>query len=198
MTTLYLDPTPVVIVPPASEPVSLAEARLHLRMDADNTVDDGLIQALITSAREMAEHETGRSLMAQTLELAFDEFPEFAIKLARPPVMSMVSITYIDTLGVSTVLSPLLYSLDAINTPGYVMPAQGTSWPWAMDTANAVRVRYIAGYGDATAVPKSIKQWMLLNIGTMYEHRMTLDKGNVIELPTRYAGRMLDPYRYYS
>ena len=198
MTTLYVDPTPIVVVPPATEPVSLAEARLHLRMDSDNTADDSIISALITSAREMAEHETGRSLVAQTLELAFDEFPEFAIRLARPPVLSVVSITYIDLAGTPTVISPLLHSLESINAPGYVMPAQGSSWPFAMDTANAVRVRYVAGYGDAAAVPKSIKQWILLNIGTMYEHRMTVDRASVAELPMRYADRMLDPYRFYS
>ena len=41
-----------------AEPVTLEEARLHLRVD--HTDEDALIGSLIIAARELAEHETGR------------------------------------------------------------------------------------------------------------------------------------------
>ena len=52
-----------VITAVAIEPVTLAEARLQLRMTVDDTAaDDPLINVLITAAREFAEHYTGRAL----------------------------------------------------------------------------------------------------------------------------------------
>ena len=61
--------------PPSAEPLSLAEAKLHLRVGADITEDDGLIAALIVTARQQAEHRTGRALVSQQWRYAIDAFP---------------------------------------------------------------------------------------------------------------------------
>jgi len=42
-----------LVTPPVDEPVTLAEAKLHLRVDFDE--DDALILALISAARQAAE-----------------------------------------------------------------------------------------------------------------------------------------------
>jgi len=44
----------------ATEPVTLTEAKSHLRVIG--TTDDTFITALISSARDFAEHYTGRAL----------------------------------------------------------------------------------------------------------------------------------------
>ena len=77
------------IAAPASEPLALADAKAHCRVD--HTDDDALITALIVAAREQAEHETGRALVTQTWELVHDAFPE-AFVLRKPPVASVTSI----------------------------------------------------------------------------------------------------------
>ena len=51
-----------VITAVATEPVTSTEAKAHVRVIG--TTDDTLIAALISSAREFAEHYTGRALAA--------------------------------------------------------------------------------------------------------------------------------------
>jgi len=89
-----------VITAVTAEPVSLADAKLHLRLDdiGGSHPHDALVTSLISSAREFAEHYTGRALAQQTLEVALDSFPNGdTIDLPRPPVASVTSIKYDDS-----------------------------------------------------------------------------------------------------
>ena len=184
------------IAAPASEPLDLATAKLHCRVDG--TDEDALITALIVAAREQAEHETGRALITQTWELVLDAFPE-AFVLRKSPVQSVTSLKYLDSAtGAEQTLDPADYLLDKDSEPGYVVPAYGKAWPYSREVPNAVRVRYVCGYGLAVAVPQAIKQWMLLAIGTMYENRATSGAGQVYNIPDRFWSGLLDPYRLYE
>ena len=103
-----------LVTPPAEEPVSLTEAKLHLRVDFAE--DDALITALITAARQAAETITGRQLVTARWKMTLDSFPGptltsilagqafslpgHAILLHKCPVQSIVSIQYLDTAGV--------------------------------------------------------------------------------------------------
>jgi len=145
-----------LITAPAIEPVTLAEAKVQCRVDTDLTAEDDLLSALISTAREMAEHEIGRALINQTWERVLDAFPAAEIELGMPPVSSIVSVTYIDAAGDSQTLASAAYTLEPDLLPGWLLPAEGYEWPDTLDTANAVRVRFVAGYGDsAPNVPAS-------------------------------------------
>lgn len=175
---------------PASEPVTLTEAKAHLRVDG--TDDDTYITALIVAAREGAENMTRRALMTQTWELTLDAFPD-AFELIRVPVQSVTSITYDDPDGISTVLSSSLYSLDNADDAGlaYVVPAYNTTWPSTQDSINAVKLRYVSGYANAASVPQQIKSWMLLRVGLLYEHRESVIAGvPIAKVP--YIDSLLD------
>ena len=81
-----------------------------------------------------------------------------AIELPRAPVLAVTSVKYINTSGVETTLAPSAYALDKDSEPGWLLPAYDTDWPEARDTANAVRVRYTAGFGTAaTDVPQPLR-----------------------------------------
>lgn len=182
----------IIITPPATEPVSLAEARLHLKVDS--TDDDTLITALIVAAREQAEHRTGRAMITQTLEKVLDAFPA-DIELPMPPAISITSVKYLDTSGVEQTLASDQYSLDSDSEPGWLTPAYGVTWPATYSAPNAVRVRYTAGYGAASDVPQSIKSWMLLAIGTLYDHRNPVIVGTIVQdLPRDFLAALLDRY----
>jgi uncharacterized phiE125 gp8 family phage protein len=159
-----------LITPPSTYPVTLAEAKLHCRVDIAD--DDALITAFITAATETAEQKTGRAIMSQTWELTLDAFPD-TLELTRVPVQSITSVKYYDTAGVQQTVSNTLYALDATDDFGFahISPVYAGVWPTTRDQINAVAVRYVAGYADAASVPQSIKNWILLMVSTMYEPR---------------------------
>lgn len=181
-----------LITPPTVEPITLAEARSHLRVT--HTDEDALITALITAARADAENELQRSLITQTREIARDAFPD-AIELTFGPVIAVTSVKFDDLAGIEQTLDPATYRLDTFRLTGRLVPDPEYSWPETRQHVNAVRVRYTAGYGPAaTDVPAPIRQWILLRIGTLFEHRESVAAGvTVATVP--YVDRLLDPYR---
>ena len=157
-----------LVTGPTTEPLTLTEAKAHLRVTT--TDDDTYIAALIVAAREAAEQRTGRALFTQTWLRTLDSFPD-AIVLRRSPIQSVSFVKYVDTAGTLQTLAPAAYAVDTENEPGWVVPAYGYSWPVTYSTINAVTVQYLAGWSSAGAIPQTIKQWMLMRIGALYEIR---------------------------
>lgn len=185
-----------IITAPTAEPITLAEAKIHLRVDDDLTGEDALIEALIVAARQGAEQITGRALMPQVLELALDDFPD-EIVLPRPPLASVSSVKYLDANETLQTLSSDRYLIDDYSQPSKIVPAYGETWPSALDRENSVLVRYTAGYANAAAVPQEIKAWMLLRIGALYENRESVAAGAALsELP--FVDRLLDAYKVWG
>ena len=115
--------------PPSAEPLSLAEAKLHLRVDADITEEDGLIAALIVTARQQAEHRTGRALVSQQWRLGLDQFPDDSLELPKPKLVSVQSVTYLDSNGTRQTLAGGDYEVITDELVGRLVPAFGKSWP---------------------------------------------------------------------
>ena len=163
---------------------------------------------LIASARAAVENELHRYLVTQTLDAYFDAFPTYpnerfsgisrAFRL--PPLQSVSSITYVDTDGVTQTLAADQYLVDAKSQPGRIEPAYGVSWPSTREQANAVIVRFIAGYGAAAAVPQCIKNWMLIRIKTLWENREQIVVGTngMVEIPPAFVNSLLDSERVYG
>lgn len=188
-----------LITAPTSEPVTLAEAKAHLRVEIAD--DDLLIGSMITAAREAAEHITQRSLMLQTWELALDAFPSpaYGIRLPKPPFVSISAVSYIDADGELQTMPEADYQVGQHSEPASLRPAYGTAWPAARNQADAVIVRYVAGYPDASRVPAQVKAWMLLRIGTLYENRESIVNGTISQdLAGRFVGGMLDAYKVWG
>jgi uncharacterized phiE125 gp8 family phage protein len=179
---------------PAAEPVTLTEAKAHLRVE--HTSDDTLITALIVAARTHAEAFTRRAFVTQTWDYFADAFPEDdgAILLPLPKVQSVSSISYVDDNGTTQVWSSSNYLVDVESEPARVTPAYDVSWPTTREQINAVTIRFIAGYGNAAAVPQAIKQAMLLIIGHLYEHREAVSDFEVFAVP-QAAEYLLWPHR---
>jgi hypothetical protein len=159
-----------LVTPPAAEPVTLTEARLHCRIDS--TAEDALLSMWITAAREEAEVFTQRTIPAQTWKISLDRFPFYdgssqprystlgvgayewlearRIRLPRPPLVSVSGITYVDTFGNLQTLDPTLYLASADREPGTIEPAYGQVWPVSRYQADSVLIQYVAGWPCTT------------------------------------------------
>lgn len=193
----------VSVTPPAATPISVAEAKLHLRVDHD--ADDGLIDALVQAAAGHIDGRDGwlgRCLMPQTWDLVLEKFPTGGIRIPLAPLLEIESVKYIDDAGVTQTVAPEGYRVDDANVPGWVVPV-ATGWPVAGDTINAVRVRFRAGYeGQETdsppgpnGVPAPIKAALKLLVGHWYANREAVNVGNIVsDLPWAVSA-LLTPYR---
>lgn len=188
-----------LITAPSLEPITLAEAQAHCRVDAG--ADDALLAIYIQAAREQAEGLLFSALISQTWEQTLDAFPaDGDIKLLKPPVQSITSVTYIDSAGDLQTMANDAYVLDAATSPGWLLPADGTEWPATDDVINAVTIRFVAGFGATAAdVPANIRAWLLLTIAQLYDQRAAADaSGKVAALPGRFVDGLLDPWRQYG
>ena len=190
-----------LITAPAVEPVTLAEAKAHLRVD--HTAEDALIAMYLQAARQDCEEWTARAFVTQTWELVLDKFPADEILLPRPPLQSVESVKYDDAAGQETTLATTEYDVDSASQPGWVVPVT-TGWPTStFEGINSVRIRYVAGYlmpdspADLTsAIPGSIKAAILLHLGRLYENREDVVVGTVVNaMPIGTAEYLLRPYR---
>ena len=154
---------------PAVEPVTLTEAKLHLRVD--HTDDNSLITILIQAAREITEQHLGRSLITQSRTVKLDYFPRCnEITVPYGPLVSVTTLKYYDEDEVQQTMSSTLYWVDASSDIGRIRVKD--AWPGTYDMPNAVEVIYVAGYGAAGSnVPQAIKAAILLIVGHLYENR---------------------------
>ncbi|MGO4304196.1 head-tail connector protein [Cupriavidus sp. RAF12] len=183
-----------VIAPVDAEPVTLAEAKGHIKVV--DAAEDADIAAMIATAREFAEHYTGRALASQTLEMALDEFPgsRGCIDLDMPPVASVTSIKYTDAAGVEQTVPANAYSLSLYGASRRVSPAYSVCWPITQCIADAVRIRYVTGY---QALPKAARSAILLLVGHLYENRQTVSAMKLEEIPLG-ARSLLDTIKIWG
>lgn len=185
-----------LVTGPAVEPVSVSEAKSHLRVDISD--DDTLIGTLITVARTHVEQHLRRALVTQVWDLVLDCFPGAVLRLPLPPLASVTSITYTDVDGNGGTVSAGDYLVDVDEEPGRVVLKSAATWPAVvLREAAGVRVRFSAGYGAAADVPEPIKQAILLLVGSLYENRedvLVAQGVTVMRIPFGVQA-LLMPYR---
>jgi uncharacterized phiE125 gp8 family phage protein len=156
--------------PPVVEPVSLAEAKAHLRVT--HVDDDSLISTLIVSARRRVEVRTGLRLITQGWSQFLDCWPIGGlVELEVNPVSSLSDVIIYGDTDTASNIDPAHYFLDATSNPPRVVFRQGRTPSPPGRRAKGIEIRFIAGFGLAAAVPVDLKQAVLLLVADSYAHR---------------------------
>ncbi len=182
-----------VITPPLIEPVSLAEVKAQIGIQATDTEHDALITRRIKEAREWAENYTGRAFITQTREIRWDKF---AYEHELPSALTVVSVKYIDEDGTEQTLGSNYFFLDTYAFIPEVYAGWSVLWPSTREERNAVRIQYTAGYGPlSTDVPTLIKEAIILLVGHWMNFQPQSEHG-ISRIP--YAVRdILDTFKLH-
>lgn len=160
----------LLTTPPVAEPLSLAEAKAHLRVPHGD--DDVFISTLITSARRRIETRTGLRLVTQGWSQFLDCWPPFGmVDLALNPILSVGDVLIYGEDDTPSTIDPAHYLLDATSRPPRVVFRQGRSPSPPGRRAKGIEIRVIAGFGNASNVPQELKQAMLLVVADAFAHR---------------------------
>lgn len=194
---------PVLVTPPADVPVTLAEAKAHLRVE--HAEDDAFITAKVAAAVAHLDGLSGvlgRCLMTQTWRFDFDGFPDDrALRLVFPDIVrtgdDVPVVTYRDLAGAVQTLDAAAYHAIEDARGSALRLASGASWPETSDHPAAVSVTASFGYADAASVPGPLKAAVLEMVGDLYRFRETAVIGvTAAAIPmSADVERMIRPYR---
>lgn len=189
----------VLATGPTVEPVSVAEAKAHCRVDT--TDDDTLLGNLIKGARQYVESicQPRRALISQTWKLVLDRWPvSNTLELGVAPLASVSSVKYTDEDGVETTFSSSNYLVDTYSEPGRLRLKADASWPSVtLQALNGLVVTFTAGYGASSSyVPETFRQAILLLVGNWYENREAQAVSGAVPKALAFAvDALVAPYR---
>ena len=179
---------------PALEPVTLAEAKAHLRVDG--SAEDVLISSLIMTSRLHIEAALGLALINQSWKLIRDAWPAgSSVKIPIRPVQSVTQARVLAADGTPTTMSAADYVLEGQGVPPRFVRT-GLTWPVPGRVAAGIEISFVAGYGAAPSdVPAPIRQALLMLVGHWYEHRDPIEIGSGDTAIPKAVSDLLAPFR---
>ena len=157
---------PVITAQPTAQPVTLDQARAHVRAD---TSDDTMTALYLASAIDLVQAWTGLGLCPQTVQISRPRL-DTRMALAIGPVQEITGITYLDVNGAQQTLNPASYVATGLGTmQAGLQLAQGQSWP--MLYQHPACITLTANIGYPSAIPPAIVQAILLLVGDFYANR---------------------------
>jgi uncharacterized phiE125 gp8 family phage protein len=182
-----------LITSPSLEPISLTQAKAHLKIDA--TDEDALITALIAAARTRTEWYTGRALITQSWTQWLDDWPQTnCVEIALPPLQNLTELRFYRADDSASILDASSYQVDSASAPARVALKPATLPPLNPRPLNAVAIAFTAGYGDEPDdVPAPLREAILELIAFLFMHRGDAPA----DLPPNILA-MLEPYRIFK
>lgn len=180
-----------LVTGPEVEPVTLDEVKTHLRVDG--TDHDAQLLLLIKAIRGILERQLGRVFITQTLDVKYNSFAETMV-VPRPNLQSVTSIKYLDLDNVEQTLASSVYRVILNgNSPGFIMPDYGQTWPSTYPVYQPITVRIVSGFGTtADDVPAAIRQALKIEIERDFYPDQKLDEAHKMALD-----RLLTPWRVH-
>lgn len=180
-------------VAPVLEPLTLAEAKLQLRIDT--TADDTAISRRISAARAQAEAYLMWGLLTQTWKYAQSDWADAIALPMAGQLQSVTSVKYYDTAGVQQTLATTYYEVDVLSEPGMVVRKPQQVWPSIQaDKHLPIEIVYVVGYTTAAALPEDIVDAICLLLGDSHEQRQEIVLGQSVA-KTHGVEAKLAPHR---
>lgn len=163
---------PVILTtPPAIEPVTLAEAKAHLRIG--HADEDDAVSRIIVSARRHIEVQTGLCLIAQGWSCFRDAWPERdEVSLPLAPILAVGDVRIFGEDDIAATVDPAHYYVDNISRPARLVLRADRVWPLPGREANGIEIQVTAGFGaTASTVPQPLREALLQLVAHWYGHR---------------------------
>ena len=199
----------VITTQPAQEPITLQEAKEHLRVE--DGIDERLLRPLIQTARMFAEEHLGRKLVSTVLTQTYDvandiedplwegmklgadiSYYKNYLTLSHGPVASVTHVKTYDDNGTATVFASSKYYLDNAREPPRILLRKGQTWASNLRVANGIEVQYTVGYSSIYSIPEPIRMGILQHVAHLYEHR-----GDMYEASNAYPPMLKTLYAPY-
>ncbi|MFA5951342.1 MAG: head-tail connector protein [Hyphomicrobium sp.] len=184
----------VMMSGPALEPVTVSEAKAHLRLDASD--EDVLIASLILTSRLHVETALGLALITQSWKLVLDCWPDdAALKFPLGPVSAVAAVRVLAADGTPAVVPAASYIVDG-DALGSRLVRTAATWPLPGRAARGIEIDFTAGMGPAAAdVAQPIRHAILLLVAHWYEHRDPFEIGSPGAAIPASVTELLKPYR---
>lgn len=165
-----------LVAGPEVTPLPWASAKAHLRLDDELPADEEArrqteVEQLVAAAVAMVDgpNGIGIAMISQTWRLTLDAFSR-RVLLPIWPVRSIAEVSYVDPDGVTRTVEAGDYQLDDGANPAVLTPTFGTCWPSTRCAPRAVRIDFVAGYGDAPEdLPADLVAALKLILGSLYD-----------------------------
>lgn len=156
---------------PVTEPLTIAQAKKHLRVDTD--FEDDLVTSWIKTARQIVEADTELALITQTWELSLDAFPygRCPIVINKGPLQAVTTVKYYDSAGALQTHASTNYLADLASRPPRIGLTDAGAWPSGLRQFQPGLIRFVAGYTAANLIPEPLVHAMRLIIGCLSEDR---------------------------
>jgi uncharacterized phiE125 gp8 family phage protein len=179
----------ILLIPPSTEPWSIAEAKSFLRVEHDE--DDTIIASLIAAARGHVEALTRRALLVQRWRFVLDAWPgDGRVELRMAPLRGVIAARVFDHANNAAAIDAGTFVADAaanvIASPCWSLPQPGRA------TAG-IELDVELGYGAlADDVPDALRHAVRMLLATWYDKRSLAAVGAT--LPAG-LGALIAPYR---
>jgi uncharacterized phiE125 gp8 family phage protein len=187
----------IVTVPSGADPISVADAKVHLRIEQADTDQDGFVAQLCAAAHRKVENELDYPILRQTRQTHLRGFPEAEIDLGGGNDFQVASVDYYDADGVQQTLATSAYILDAVSKPAKLYPAPNTLWPATQDRPGAVIVEWQSGWAAPGDVPPDLLHAMRLLIGHWDQNREAVVIGSISTDVQFTFDALIWPFRIY-
>jgi uncharacterized phiE125 gp8 family phage protein len=186
----------ILLTGPAAEPVTLAEAKSHLRVEHNN--DDDLIAALIAGSRIHVEMQTRRALITQTWRLTRDVWPASGLLAVLPvPLITLVAVRVYGSDNTAQTLDLAPFTVDKAPAPALLAFAHAPPAPGR--AVAGIEIDITAGYGTTPAsVPQPLRQAIRLLTAHWYDNRGLAAVGNAVAMLPATVAALIAPYRVLS